>query len=94
MAARTLRLATILPMCCLCFIISACSLDASVFDGRSPLGSLESQKSREYDFVYGEVVTTHGGTPGYVVKAFMGEIPQKSESLNGNQWRIEGVFVE
>ncbi|WP_415061559.1 hypothetical protein, partial [Bdellovibrio sp.] len=74
--------------------LSACSLDAQIINGRSLNPEFEIQERKEPDFIYGEVVTTYGGKPGYEVKAVFGEISEKTKSLNGNQWQLEGVFYE
>lgn len=74
--------------------LSACSLDAAIFSGQPPSLEFESQERKAPDFIYGEVVTTYGGKPGYEVKAVFGEISEKSKSLNGNNWQLEGVFYE
>ncbi|WP_415061949.1 hypothetical protein [Bdellovibrio sp.] len=75
--------------------ISACSIDAAILGlGHQSSSDLEVQNRKEPDFIYGEVVTTHGGRPGYQVKAVFGEISEKTSSLNGNKWQIEGVFYE
>lgn len=74
--------------------LSACSLGAAIFNGQPLPLEFESQERKAPDFIYGEVVTTYGGKPGYEVKAVFGEISEKSKSLNGNNWQLEGVFYE
>ncbi len=74
--------------------LSACSLDATIFNKDLLSVDVEPQEHRTADFIYGEVVTTYGGVPGYEVKAVFGEISEKTETLNGNKWQIEGVFYE
>lgn len=76
-------------------ILSACSFNVSISSITSPDDFQNIQKERlEPDFISGEAVTTTGGTPGYQVKAVFGEISEKTLSLNGNQWQIEGIFYE
>lgn len=72
-------------------ILPACSLEANI---SSLTDAIEALNREEPDFIYGEVVTTSGGTPGYEVKAVFGEVSEKTESLNGNNWKIEGAFYE
>ncbi|KHD88274.1 MAG: hypothetical protein OM95_08950 [Bdellovibrio sp. ArHS] len=74
--------------------LSACSLEAQITNVRLLNPEFEIQERKEPDFIYGEVVTTYGGKPGYEVKAVFGEISEKTKSLNGNQWQLEGVFYE
>ena len=74
--------------------LSACSLDAQITYLDSLAPEFEIQERKAPDFIYGEIVTTYGGKPGYEVKAVFGEISEKTKSLNGNQWQLEGVFYE
>lgn len=74
--------------------LTACSLNASISSIDQAEVEFESQARKVPDFIHGEVVTTSGGRPGYVVKAIFGEISEKTESLNGNGWQFEGVFYE
>ena len=46
------------------------------------------------DAVYAEYIKTMSGTPGYEIRATVGEISEVKTSLNGNGYVIEGVFYE
>lgn len=74
--------------------LSACSLDATIFNKDLLSVDVKPQERKAPDFIYGEVVTTYGGKPGYEVKAVFGEISEETKSLNGNGWQLEGVFYE
>ncbi len=80
----------LLPFSVLLFLTS-CSLESSITNLTDAIDALNRE---EPDFIYGEVVTTSGGTPGYEVKAVFGEVSEKTQSLNGNNWKIEGAFYE
>lgn len=80
----------LLPFSVLLFL-TACSLESSITNLTDAIDALNRE---EPDFIYGEVVTTSGGTPGYEVKAVFGEVSEKTQSLNGNNWKIEGAFYE
>lgn len=88
---KTLRA---LLICISGLAIAACSLDASIEKLTQDLSDPVNQSRTQPDFIYGEFVTTSAGHPGYQVKAVFGEVSEKTVSLTGNQWKIEGAFYE
>ncbi|MGZ3772389.1 MAG: hypothetical protein ACXVCY_01565 [Pseudobdellovibrionaceae bacterium] len=80
-------------------LLSACSVDVSTTKGKPNSSTLPSVGGKTQtvagpDFFFGEIVTTTGGRPGYQVQAVFGELSEKTTSLNGNNWQVEGSFYE
>lgn len=71
--------------------LSACSLEASIAPLTEVAESFEPLKRKNPDLTYGEIVTT---STGYQFSGTFGEISEKTESITGNGWQVEGVFYE
>lgn len=81
-------------------VLAGCSMDASIHtqslldnvipEIENPI--INRPQSREFDFLSGEVVTTHQGRAGYQIKAIFGETAEATQSKNANGWAVEGVF--
>lgn len=71
-----------------------CSLDASITDIVSNENPVIDLNRKDPDFIPGEVVTTSEGTPGFQVRAVLGEIGEKQEATTLGGWQVEGTFYE
>lgn len=75
--------------------LTGCSLEVSLEQLTEFVPpSILPQERKEPDFIHGEVITTHAGTAGYQLRGVFGEVSEKTASLNGNHWQVEGVFYE
>ncbi len=74
-------------------LLTGCGgVDSSITALVSPITALPpiAQTRVDFDFIPGEIVTTTSGTPGYQIKASIGEISEKQTT--SNLWKVEGVF--
>lgn len=73
-----------------------CSLDATLISGMSavPDAHPDIVAHGNSGLSYGERVITTAGTADYELIGAFGEVPEKTSSLNNNNWVIEGTFYE
>jgi hypothetical protein len=69
--------------------LGGCSLDASI-DSLSQAENIGNLNRKEPDLIHGEIVTSGN----YQITGVFGEISEKTQSLNSNDWYFEGVFYE
>lgn len=71
------------------FLLTACSLEASLTSLEEIASPVIDKLATEADFISGEIVTTGSGV---VIKGTFGEVSEKQVLSNGIQ--IEGAFYE
>lgn len=71
------------------YLLSACSLEASLTSLEEIATPVIGKLATEADFISGEIVTTGSGV---VIKGTFGEVSEKQVLSNGIQ--IEGAFYE